>query len=734
VQTVSVKKILPLFRDSKGLAGVVVDLPDSLSPAEIRNVIANIHHACGTAEKQFLLHLSDHEQPEILNIVKSSPADIGLIVPFERLRNRQADFAPHDITVELSLAPYATRSALLPDVGISELPGRLVEAALTGATDFVVPVNVAGHYLPDTLNSPALAALHRLADNPLQSTDAIWNELSAARYGPAADKAAASLKRTSVINDLIFRILNVQALCDQGWLLSIEAADARIKQLLVASPPAPRQAVLQQILEPTGKTVSRTSQEKETAIWLLDQSIRDANDARRTNPTPQTQALYDAMLSLRSATLLCHDATQAYLLTKIYAIDGAPSTRESVEAALKNLRNLQKHAFAFDGTDGFVASVRKSLAKSQKGALLVRSLAEVKTLSRSGRHDAAAEALLALLNSEKYAPHISKQNVAVGQIASSLKAFGEQTSNITVMRHGDGSWAIEKIAGRWAWVIGPGKPCLYLDFLPGRLDTPADYLLSFDYFDKGNWTITFHYDSAYPPDQKSDYHPAEPLQLTNTNTWKQGTFELTNCLFASRQNALADMRFVTGSGAFIRNIRLTPKPTGSFDRQKGKRLFYRILGSQSNGPFVRKTRTVAAPDYSARIATTGMANAGFTEYPFCFGNWSFTFRQRYGLFPKFATSVPMDPTRVNTADILVDWVYEPDGCVWGPACRRFSQTFVATGPELVAVTTLVASPRGTFEISVHQDGPKGRLILQRHFQFLHRKNCDNARKTMVRGS
>ncbi|MBN2271632.1 MAG: hypothetical protein JXN61_13520, partial [Sedimentisphaerales bacterium] len=315
-----------------------------------------------------------------------------------------------------------------------------------------------------------------------------------------------------------------------------------------------------------------------------------------------------------------------------------------------------------------------------------------------------------ILNSDTLAPHLSKQNQAIGDIASSLMAFGEVTNNIAVMWHGDGSWGIEKVAGRWSWAIGPGRPCLYLDFPGGPLKEPADYVLSFEYFDKGDWTIHCHYDSAYPPDDKREYHPAEPVQLTNTETWKKGAFVLTNCLFASRQNDRADMRFVTGLGANIRNIRLAPAPTGSIDKEKGKRLFYRILGSQSNGPYIRKTRTVAAPDYFPRTATTGMANSGFTEYPFCYGNWSLTFRECEGLFPRFAMGLPLDPTRVNTCDILADWVYEPDGCVWGPACKEFGQTFVAKDTELVAITLLVASPKGLFDLSVHEAGSDGLQI------------------------
>jgi len=143
------------------------------------------------------------------------------------------------------------------------------------------------------------------------------------------------------------------------------------------------------------------------------------------------------------------------------------------------------------------------------------------------------------------------------------------------------------------------------------------------------------------------------------------------------------------------------------ESHNGVRLFYRILGARSNGPYVRKTRTVAAPDGAPRTASTGMADSGFTEYPFCSGRWSFSFREFRGLFPRIASHVPIDPSGENTCDILVDWVYEPDGCVWGPSCREFGQTFTARGRELVAVTLLVPSPEGDFVVSLHRDGPGG---------------------------
>ena len=713
--------------DTRAVAGIVIEMGSFHVYRDMNNEegdwttrIQNRQRACSQAGKRLNMRFSlagwgpaDSMTP---SFVAGLPREVGIIIPIEFMRScrihfgRMPQFHAREILVEADLTPHSTRAAPLPDVRIDELPGYLFETSLVGATGVIVPIYPDGVYLPDTINALYLDAFYKLAENPLQSVDAIWKDLCTARYGPAAEDAISALKRTPAINDLIFGILGLDGLWLSPRVLTIDPSDHLRNYANIRHPEVTGKFPW---YAPNKRTVALAMQEKETAFWLLAQSISDANQAVEASPTEQTRELLDAMLNLRSAAQFWRDITQAFLYTKTYAIDGAPGTRASVEEALGRLREPMKYGAVFAGTSEFIHSAEESLAKSAKDALFIRSLNSARQLNATGKDEAAAETLLDILNSETLAPHLSKQNQAIGEIASSLKAFGEVTSNIAVMRHGDGSWGIEKVGGRWSWAIGPGRPCLYLDFPAGPLKEPADYIVSFEYFDRGDWTLTFHYDSAYPPDQKSDYHPAEPLQLTNTETWKKGSFLLTNCRFASRENALADMRFVTGSGANIRNIRLAPAPTGSIDKDKGKRLFYRILGSQSNGPYIRKTRTVAAPDYFPRTATTGMANAGFTEYPFCYGNWSLTFREQEGLFPRFAMSLPMDPTSVNTCDILADWVYEPDGCVWGPACREFGQTFVAKHTELVAITLLVASPKATFDLSVHETGPEGPLIAPR---------------------
>ncbi|HAK95512.1 MAG TPA: hypothetical protein DCM87_11020 [Planctomycetes bacterium] len=142
----------------------------------------------------------------------------------------------------------------------------------------------------------------------------------------------------------------------------------------------------------------------------------------------------------------------------------------------------------------------------------------------------------------------------------------------------------------------------------------------------------------------------------------------------------------------------------------GTRLFYRVLGSRTNAPPLPKTRSAWTQDRRETTANTGMADEGFTEYPFCSGAMDFTFVEDYAIYPRLISDARADATRVNTADMVIDRVYEPDGCVWGLDGRELVQTFTATQDELVSATLLVASEPGTFRAALVDGGPGGRPI------------------------
>jgi hypothetical protein len=576
LDTINFSQIQQVLADAPSFTGIVLDLAKLSTQDQNPNALLNLHKSCQTENLRLSLRLDHRNNPlslKNIRLVRAMPKDVGLIVPLYEPRifkqgNSPLDFAPfgpRDVIVEFDLIRHSMGISRIPDVRIDELPGLITEAALAGAKGFIVQVNLIGRELLDGVNSLSLSALHRLADNPLQPTESLWNEFCTAKFGPAAGQAAASLKRTAAINDLIYRTFDYPLLWYNGTMHPLSEIDDRIKHFAFSSSPDTN-LILRELLEPTDKTIDRAGREKQTALWLLQQSIPDANEALKANPTPETRALRDAMNNLKSVALFWHNATRAYLLTKLYTIDGAPVTRANITDALKALDETGD-SMTINGGLGilrvgrttFVRTLRGSLEYSQKNALLPQALVNVRELAATGRDMPAANALLQILSSDRLKPHLSKQNQAIGEIASSLKAFGDISPNLRVLRGGDGRWGVDRIAGRFAWVIGKDRPCLYMDVLGGPLKRSADYVLSFEYFDRGDWKLHFHYDSDYPPDQKRQYHPVEPLQLTDTKTWKKGSFLLTNCLFSSGQNNLADMRFVTGSGAHIRNIRLKPK-------------------------------------------------------------------------------------------------------------------------------------------------------------------------------
>ena len=106
-------------------------------------------------------------------------------------------------------------------------------------------------------------------------------------------------------------------------------------------------------------------------------------------------------------------------------------------------------------------------------------------------------------------------------------------------------------------------------------------------------------------------------------------------------------------------------PANAPEKPRGKQLFFRLLCSQTNSPLIPKTRSAWTHDNSIKTGHTGMADEGFTEFPFCFGSMDFTFLENYACYPRLISGAIADESRINTADIIINHVYEPDGCVWG---------------------------------------------------------------------
>ena len=567
------KAVEQLFQSVPKLAGIVIDLETKSRHGLNGMGLRRLYAVCQKTGRQLCLRYNAVAEGQDLgsqNLIPVMPKDMSMIVFCGALVagcpgavSNLAVFGDRDIFVEIDLTGAGRGRVLLPDVQIAELAGLTARAALAGAKGFAVKVNAANVYMPQTINALALQALHRLADDPMQSTDTLWNRLCAARYGAAAGRAETALKRASSANRLIFRIFDVPILWNDGRICSINVAQNRLKSHLNAASSPAAAGILGQLLEPSDKILERAKQEKETALWLIRQCLADSEAALKANPNAETRALHQAMQRLEFASQYWQHVTEVYLLTKIYAIDGAPATRSAAESALTRLRDATKQAakktdvlWMLNGIDAFIDSVETSLKKSQKNALLVRRLNYLQEHVGKVRDEDAVRAFVETLTSDRFAPHLSKQYQAVGRISSSLRALGGPSDKLHVLWGGDGKWSVEKIAGRWCWTTNSKGPCIYMDASDGPLNPPADYVISFQYFDKGDWSLHLDYDSDYPSDQRREYHPVEPLQLTDTNTWKTGSFVLTNCRFNNSQNLAADMRFVSGKGICVRDIRL----------------------------------------------------------------------------------------------------------------------------------------------------------------------------------
>ena len=81
---------------------------------------------------------------------------------------------------------------------------------------------------------------------------------------------------------------------------------------------------------------------------------------------------------------------------------------------------------------------------------------------------------------------------------------------------------------------------------------------------------------------------------------------------------------------FLSNIQASDE----HGKRRGSQLFYRMSGSQNNAPILPKTRSVWTQDKRCEVGNTGMANEGYTEYPFCFGLMDFSFVERYSIYPR----------------------------------------------------------------------------------------------------
>ena len=541
-----------LFESVSGLDGLVLDTTNGSGV----NSLAAVNSACSALGKSFAVRpaADDYIQREA---VRKLPKSAAVILDASCLELAEDMIADRDVYVEVDVARQSTGRGMLPDVRINELAGAAIAGAGAGAKGFVAHINAADSYVFDSSNIIALKAIHSLADNPFQPIDQLWKTLCDARFGDASESARVALQWTASANDLIFDVFGVDFQRYGLRIASVDMAkDNLLSQTTLSDASAHGQSV-RELLAPTEKLRKAASSEKETVRWVLRQAVAATDSAIEKSGSLESRLLRIELERMRQAAEFWDAATEAYLRAQVHWVDISPETRHYAEEALSVLQNAASSAEASvipDGVGGFVYSVRRHLDKALEEGPMALAFKNVRKLADSGKDDEAVLALVDILNDPVFAPHMSKQNVQFAELLGSLSSLGTPTDTVHVRRHGDGSWKLEKMGGKWCWVMGEGAPCMYMDVPGDPIDPPGDFVLTFDYFDVGNGKLYFHYDSAYEKDKQ--YHPVEPIQLQNTGTWKTGSFRMTNAVFSGGQNNDSDMRFVCGQGTGIRNVSL----------------------------------------------------------------------------------------------------------------------------------------------------------------------------------
>ncbi len=551
-------RLAALLRRLPDVEGVILDPPHGSTPIEPLLAV------CRSSGKSLFFAL-DSLQGGSTTRIDALPEDVGILLPAEVLSRasaeKVAELGERPILAAFDLAGRAGGGVGAADIRINRLASMVVRVALAGADGYVARVNpddFLDRIRPDVLN---LEALRRFGDNPLASPAEIRRSLCEEYYGPAAEPAEAALRHAEAASDLVFRVLGFDFLADGNRLRPFDSARDRLRKLAAGSG-GPEAERIAELLHPTDAVLGDVRLEKKTARWLVQQAQAAAGRARETADTPATAALVSSIDRLADISDFWQEVAFAFMYASLYEEDTADRTKADALAALDRLESRTGDA-PYEALETFIKSTRAAIDRATHEAPLARAIARVREEIRRGDDEAAAQAFAAIFANEAFLPHLSKRNAVLGELASSLRALWNPEGLLRSVRGADGQWRVVRKAGRWCWTTTEKGPCVYFDVTVGPLDPPADYALSFEYFDEGTGRLWIHYDSDYPGQAaERQYHPAEPVRLTDTGQWKEATVRLTNCLFSNSENVQADMRFLVDDLAplWIRDLRLEPSP------------------------------------------------------------------------------------------------------------------------------------------------------------------------------
>jgi len=163
------------------------------------------------------------------------------------------------------------------------------------------------------------------------------------------------------------------------------------------------------------------------------------------------------------------------------------------------------------------------------------------------------------------APYISDWIIAVGDPAPADALYvdlGRVDEEAGVYRRdvGDGNTEVVEKGGKLCRQNQVGDSYMYFS-VSGAYSyqgSRTGLYITVEYFDQGTAALSLQYDST-----TSAYTDGGSVNLTNTNTWKQHIFHVTDAYCGNRQNGDADFRISGGSSTFYLNsVQVWDQPPG----------------------------------------------------------------------------------------------------------------------------------------------------------------------------
>jgi len=120
----------------------------------------------------------------------------------------------------------------------------------------------------------------------------------------------------------------------------------------------------------------------------------------------------------------------------------------------------------------------------------------------------------------------------------------------------------------------------------------SEFYITIDYYDTGSGSLTLQYDSNTGDDIPARYKVGGTIVLTDSNTWKQKSFHITDAYFGDRQNGDADFRVgkTDGSSFYLDLVTVSDilppaisQDPASLKLHKGQTALFNIMAS-GDGP------------------------------------------------------------------------------------------------------------------------------------------------------